>query len=37
MSINNQFGEFWFFVDDPKCPSSILAAVIVHCEKVLAR
>lgn len=37
MTINNQYGEFWFFVDDPNCPSSILADVISHCVKVLAR
>lgn len=35
MSVNNQYGEFWFFVDDPDCPAAILTAVVGHCEKVL--
>ena len=26
-SINNQNGEFWFFVEDPACPNEILFAV----------
>ena len=37
MTINNQLGEFWLFVDDPNCPSSILADVASHCEKALSR
>ena len=23
-SINNQYGEFWFFVQDPNCPDQVL-------------
>jgi len=34
-SINNQFGEYWFFVVDPQCSDEILQAVLVHCESVL--
>ena len=29
-SVNDQFGEFWFFVDDPSCPDSLLHTVMVH-------
>jgi len=36
-SINNQYGDFWFFVRDPGCPESILAVVVEHFEKVLGR
>ncbi|MHB1036183.1 MAG: hypothetical protein ACYC35_29855 [Pirellulales bacterium] len=35
MSVNNQFGEFWFFVDDPNCPDSILISVCEHCTQLL--
>jgi hypothetical protein len=34
-SINDQFGEYWFFVEDPKCPDSILEAVLRYFELVL--
>jgi hypothetical protein len=34
-SINNQFGEYWFFVDDPKCPDETLKAVLSHCKCLL--
>jgi hypothetical protein len=34
-SINNQFGEYWFFVDDPNCHDKILEQVVVHCERFL--
>jgi len=29
-SINNQFGDFWFFVRDPDCPNDILRVVSKH-------
>jgi len=29
-SINNQFGEYWFFVADPTCPDEVLLAVATH-------
>ena len=32
-SINNQHGEYWFFVDDPNCPDEILMEVIEYFEK----
>jgi hypothetical protein len=35
-SINDQFGSYWFFVGDPKCPNGVLEAVLSHCESVLA-
>ena len=30
-SINNQMGEYWFFVSDPNCPDEILDEVMWHC------
>lgn len=36
-SINNQYGEYWFFVNDPRCPESILQDVLTHCERILER
>jgi len=35
-TINNQFGDYWFFVVDPRCPDDILLAVIEHCRSLLA-
>lgn len=29
-SINNQFGDYWFFVNEPECPDEILLEVIRH-------
>lgn len=29
-SINNQLGEFWFFVADPSCPELLLRVVLAH-------
>lgn len=29
-SINNQMGEYWFFVGDPACPDQILSDVVEH-------
>lgn len=34
-SINNQFGEYWFFVDKPHCPDEILNRVAGHFAKIL--
>jgi hypothetical protein len=34
-TVNNQSGDFWFFVRDPACPDDILAAVVEHCESLL--
>lgn len=33
-SINNQLGDFWFFVSDPLCPKDILNKVAVHFSKI---
>jgi hypothetical protein len=30
-SVNDQFGEYWFFVDNPACPDAILLDVLAHC------
>lgn len=34
-SINNQAGEWWFFVQDPACPDEILDEVLRHYEALL--
>ena len=34
-TVNDQFGDYWFFVDNPKCPDEILDAVLSHCELLL--
>lgn len=36
LSINNQMGEWWFFVTDPACPEAILAKVIGHFDSLLS-
>jgi hypothetical protein len=32
----NQFGEYWFFVEDPKCPDGILLEIITHFDERLS-
>jgi len=34
-SINDQFGDYWFFVDEPACPDEILEHVLTHFEGLL--
>lgn len=34
-SINDQYGEYWFFVADPACPDEILAQVLAHYGSLL--
>jgi hypothetical protein len=34
-AVNDQFGEYWFFVHDPTCPDDALEAVTAHCRKLL--
>jgi hypothetical protein len=34
-SLNNQHGEWWFFVDDPSCPDPVLHEVLDHFERLL--
>lgn len=33
-SVNNQFGEFWFFVEGVSCPDSILQEILEHFRKL---
>ena len=33
-TVNDQFGEYWFFVADPTCPDSVLRAVLNHFESI---
>ena len=34
-SINDQFGDYWFFVSDPRCPDVVLSAVVDHFASLL--
>jgi hypothetical protein len=34
-SVNNQLGDYWFFVEDPDCPDEILLEVIDHFRQLL--
>jgi hypothetical protein len=34
-SVNDQYGDYWFFVDDPACPDDVLRDVLEHCKKRL--
>ena len=36
-SVNNQMGEYWFFVENPGCPEEILTEIAGHCEKLLEK
>jgi hypothetical protein len=36
-SVNNQHGDYWFFVEDPACPEEVLEAVLNHCKLLLER
>jgi hypothetical protein len=34
-SVNDQFGDYWFFVKEVDCPNEVLEAVLSHCESFL--
>jgi hypothetical protein len=34
-TVNDQYGDYWFFVDDPTCPNEILTEVVRHCQRLL--
>jgi len=34
-SVNNQLGDYWFFVEDPNCPEEILFEIVDHFRKLL--
>lgn len=36
-SVNNQFGDYRFFVENPECPEEILLEVIAHYSKLMER
>ena len=36
-SINDQFGDYWFFVNDPACPDDVLNDVLSHFAELLDR
>jgi hypothetical protein len=35
-TINNQYGEYWFFVSDPTCPDAILTQLVNYCQQRLS-
>jgi hypothetical protein len=35
IEVNDQNGEYWFFVDDPACPDEILERVLAYCAQLL--
>ncbi|HQU83801.1 MAG TPA: hypothetical protein PKY59_11775 [Pyrinomonadaceae bacterium] len=36
-SVNNQFGDYWFFVRDPNCSDEILLEITDHFRKLLEK
>lgn len=34
-TVNNQYGEYWFFVNNPACPPAVLEQVASHFSKLL--
>ena len=36
-SVNNQLGDYWFFVRDPNCPEEILLEVCDHFRHLLEK
>jgi hypothetical protein len=36
-SMNNQSGDWWFFVADPACPDEVLRAVLAHFATILGQ
>ncbi len=36
-SVNNQFGEYWFFSENPVCSEEILIEIVEYCEELLMR
>jgi hypothetical protein len=35
-TVNDQFGEYWFFVDDPTAREELLRGLVRYCERLLA-
>jgi hypothetical protein len=36
-SVNNQFGEYWFFSQNPACPEEILIEIVEYCGNLLSQ
>ena len=36
-TVTNQFGDYWFFVQNPNCPEEILLEIVDHFRKLLER
>jgi len=35
-SVNDQFGDYWFFVKDPACPDVILDEILNYSQRLLS-
>ena len=35
--VNNRLGDYWFFVEDPKCPEEIMLEIAGHFRKLLEK
>jgi len=33
-SINDQYGNFWFFSENQNCPEKVLREIVTHCGKL---
>jgi len=36
-SVNDQSGDYWFFVDEPSCPDEILESILSHSKLLLGK
>jgi hypothetical protein len=34
-TVNDQFGEYWFFVDDASAPEDLLCGLVEYCQRLL--
>src|SRR6266550_2371833 len=34
-TVNNQFGDYWFFANDAQAPDEILETILSHCRSLL--
>jgi hypothetical protein len=34
-TVNDQFGEYWFFVDDAGAPEHLLRGLVEYCQRLL--
>jgi hypothetical protein len=36
-TVNDQIGDYWFFVDEPACPDEVLNEIVTHCQVLLRK